>query len=300
MNSKYRSIMTATLLPILSLAGCATVPGGSTGQIAPSARYVALGSSFAAGPGVTVSADSPATRCTRSQDNYAHQLARLRQLDLVDVSCGGATTAHLLGPWKELAPQLNALTPDTALVTITIGGNDVSFVGYLFVESCKGAAGRPDLEKVSAMCKAMTGRQSAGPVPAAPTETAWTKLAADMDRIAVEVRRRAPKARLIFVDYVTLLPSGAPCAQVPLSAQAMATAQATATRLAQLTAAVAKRNGADVLRASALSRGHDACAAQPWSNGFVARPGVDPFTPYHPNLAGMTAIAAALDRQLAR
>jgi lysophospholipase L1-like esterase len=292
--------MTATLLPILSLAGCATVPGGSTGQIAPSARYVALGSSFAAGPGVTVSADSPATRCTRSQDNYAHQLARLRQLDLVDVSCGGATTAHLLGPWKELAPQLDALTPDTALVTITIGGNDVSFVGYLFVESCKGAVGRPDLEKVSAMCKAMTGRQSAGPVPAAPTAAAWTKLAADMDRIAVEVRRRAPKARLIFVDYVTLLPSGAPCAQVPLSAQAMATAQATATRLAQLTAAVAKRNGADVLRASALSRGHDACAAQPWSNGFVARPGVDPFTPYHPNLAGMTAIAAALDRQLAR
>jgi lysophospholipase L1-like esterase len=293
-------MLAAALLPILSLAGCVTAPVRPTQSIAPSARYVALGSSFAAGPGVTVSADSPATRCTRSRDNYAHQLARLRQLDLVDVSCGGATTAHLLGQWKELAPQLDALTPDTALVTITIGGNDVSYVGYLFVESCKGALGRPDLEKLSAMCKAMTGRPSSAAVPAAPTEAAWTKLAADMDRIAMEVRKRAPKARIIFVDYVTLLPSGAPCPTVPLSAQAMATAQATATRLAQLTADVAKRNGADVLRASALSRGHDACAAQPWSNGFVARPGVDPFTPYHPNLAGMTAIAAALDRQLGR
>ncbi|WP_140419359.1 hypothetical protein [Sphingobium sp. Z007] len=74
----------------------------------------------------------------------------------------------------------------------------------------------------------------------------------------------------------------------------------TADRLAQLTTEVAKRNGADVLRASTLSRAHDACANQPWSNGFVARPGVDPFTPYHPNLTGMTAIAGALDRQLER
>lgn len=300
MNSKCRSAILAALLPILSLAGCATTPGRSAAPIASSALYVAMGSSFAAGPGVTVSADSPATRCTRSQDNYAHQLARLRQLDLVDVSCGGATTAHLLGPWQELPPQLDALTPDTALVTITIGGNDVSYVGYLFVESCKGAEDRPDLAKALAVCKAMAGRQPSGPAPSAPTEAAWTKLAADMERIAVEVRRRAPNARLIFVDYVTLLPSGAPCAQVPLTVQAMATAQATAARLARLTAAVAKRSGADVLRASALSQGHDACAAQPWSNGFVARPGVDPFAPYHPNLAGMTGIATALDRLLAR
>ncbi|BBF71336.1 hypothetical protein SBA_ch1_35360 [Sphingomonas bisphenolicum] len=292
--------MLAALLPILLVAGCATAPGQSTAPTVPSARYVALGSSFAAGPGVTVSADNPATRCTRSKDNYAHQLARLRQLDLVDVSCGGATTAHLLGPWKELAPQLDALTPDTALVTITIGGNDVSYVGYLFVESCKGAEDRPALAKAFAMCKAMTARQPSFPAPAVPTDADWSKLAADLDRIAAEARRRAPQARIVFVDYVTLLPSGAPCPQVPLSGQALATAQATADRLARLTASVAKHNGADVLRASTLSRGHDACAAQPWSNGFVARPGVDPFTPYHPNLAGMTAIATALDRMLGR
>ncbi|WP_156358163.1 SGNH/GDSL hydrolase family protein [Sphingobium sp. Leaf26] len=300
MNSRYRSIMMAGLLPVLALAGCTNAPHRSAAPLAPAAHYVALGSSFAAGPGVTVSADTPTIRCTRSRDNYAHQLARRRGLDLVDVSCGGATTAHLLGPWKELPPQLDALTTDAALVTITIGGNDVSFVGYLFMESCKGAAIRPDLEQASAKCKAMTAQQPPGPVPAAPTEGAWAKLATDLDRVAGEVRRRAPKARLIFVDYVTLLPSGAPCPQVPLSTDAIATAQATADRLAQLTATVAKRNDADVLRASASSRSHDACAAQPWSNGFVARPGIDPFTPYHPNLAGMTAIATALDHLLGR
>ncbi|WP_088184731.1 GDSL-type esterase/lipase family protein [Sphingobium sp. Z007] len=200
-----------SLLSLVGLAGCAAAPGPSDFSTAPSARYVAMGSFFAAGPGVTVSADSPATRCTRSRDNYAHQLARLRHLDLVDVSCGGATTAHLLGSWKELAPQLDALTPDTALATITIGGNDVSYVGYLFAEECKGTEGRTDLTKAAAMCKAMAAQQSSGSVPTAPTDAAWAKLADDMDRIAVEVRRRAPRARLIFVDYVTLVRSRALC-----------------------------------------------------------------------------------------
>jgi lysophospholipase L1-like esterase len=286
----------------LLLAGCAAVPNVGNPPVAPSARYVAMGSSFASGPGVTLSADFPATRCTRSRDNYARQLARLRQLDLVDVSCGGATSAHLLGPWNEFAAQIDALTADTALVTITIGGNDVGYVGRLFMASCNGGGDLP--ASAAAMCKGMAARQqasgaSASP-PAIPTEAAWATLAASLDRVTTEVRRRAPRARLIFVDYVTLLPSGALCPQVPLAAGDAANARATALRLAQETASAAQRAGADVLRASDLSRGHDACAAEPWANGFLAREGVDPFTPYHPNLAGMTEIAMALDRMLGR
>lgn len=286
----------------LLLAGCAAGPEVARAPVAPSARYVAMGSSFAAGPGVTVSADSPATRCTRSRDNYARQLARLRQLDLVDVSCGGATSTHLLVPWNELAPQIDALTADTALVTITIGGNDVGYVGRLFAASCKGGSELP--ASAAAMCKGMGARQQAGgpsaSLPAIPTEAAWATLAASLDRITAEVRRRAPRARLIFVDYVTLLPSGALCPQVPLSADDAASARATARRLAQETASAAKRAGAETLRVSALSQRHDACAAEPWANGFVPRQGGAPFAPYHPNLAGMTAIAAALDRMLGR
>ncbi|GGC13951.1 hypothetical protein GCM10011494_35940 [Novosphingobium endophyticum] len=37
---------------------------------------------------------------------------------------GGATTAHILGPWNELPAQIDALTDDTALVTVTIGVAD--------------------------------------------------------------------------------------------------------------------------------------------------------------------------------
>ena len=66
----------------------------------------------------------------RSGNNYAHLVAAELGLDLVDVSYSGATTAHLLDTRQDDAPpQLDALTPDTALVTITCGGNDLEYVG---------------------------------------------------------------------------------------------------------------------------------------------------------------------------
>ncbi|MFV0622875.1 SGNH/GDSL hydrolase family protein [Sphingomonas sp. ac-8] len=261
----------ATLL--VALGGCATLPRG--GALALGARYVAMGSSFAAGPGIPASADTPPNRCTRSTDNYAHQLARRRGLTLVDVSCSGATTAHLLGPWNALAPQLDALTPDTALVTVTIGGNDVNYIGGLFAAS-------------------------EGTRITAPAEAAWARLAQDFDRISAEVRRRALNARLIYVDYVTLLPDGAPCAQTPLSAEDAAASNAIARRLAAATAEAAKRAGAGLVRTSALSRGHDACAAEPWATAYLDRDGMRTPVAYHPNKAAMTAVADALDASLPR
>lgn len=297
MASRHTFVSLLHWLSMSLVGGCATTPQSALLPVAPSARYVAMGSSFAAGPGVTVSADSPATRCTRSRDNYARQLARMRQLDLVDVSCGGATTAHLLGPWRELPPQMDALTSETALVTITIGGNDIGYVGKLFIASCRGAAALPTAAQTDAMCKAITGR---APDASMATDAAWATLAGRLDEIAAEVRRRAPRARLIFVDYVTLVPDGLSCPQVPLLPDDAAAARATAKQLAQVTEDAARRAGAGLVKASALSRGHDACAATPWATGFVARDGSKMSAPYHPNLAAMTGIADALDQMLKR
>ena len=50
--------------------------------------YVALGSSFASGPGIDPLLDA---RCGRSGSNYAHLVAERLGYDLVDVTCGGAT-----------------------------------------------------------------------------------------------------------------------------------------------------------------------------------------------------------------
>lgn len=248
------------------------------------AHYVALGSSFAAGPGITVSADTPPNRCTRSVDNYARQVARKLKLDLSDVSCGGATTGHILGPWNELPPQLDALRPDTKLVTITIGGNDVGYIAGLFKAACAADAS-------AALCHSMAARRAAQVAPVEPDEAAWQTLEARFDQIIAEVKRRSPDARLIFVDYLTILPPKTICALTPADPEGVARARVKAARLAALTARAAARGEAGLVRASRLSAKHHACASRPWTTGFTT-PGV----PYHPTLKGMTAVSAALER----
>lgn len=270
-----------------ALLGCAVLLGGpASGQEStaptPQARYVALGSSFAAGPGIA-GQDPASGRCTRSSGNYAHQLAERLGLRLVDVSCSGATTAHILGPWNELAPQIEAVTADTALVTITMGGNDVGYIGGLMAQSCAHNGGPPPGSPYP-RC----------PVAQAPGEAQWQGLAASLDRVFAELRRRAPKARIILIDYLAVLPPEGSCAQVPLGEGELAQGRATAARLAEVMAAATRRAGVGLLRASDLSAAHHPCSSQPWANGYP--PAGQPLTgaPYHPNRAGMTAIADAL------
>lgn len=288
------------LLPLLS-SSCAPLPHGAAGRLPVGARYVAMGSSFAAGPGVTRPADNRDPRCTRSNDNYAHQVARSLQLELIDVSCGGATTSHVLNGWNELPPQIDALNADTQLVTVTIGGNDVGYVSGLFAGSCRGGASAA--EAVKSACAAMRARGgSGGPQTStgAPDEAKWNAAEAGLKAIAAEVSRRSPRARLVFVQYLTIVPNGKGCLAMPLSPEALQQARDTSGRLSRLTKAVALRSGAEVLPVATLSRGHGACARNAWVSGFVPIAAVSHagFVPYHPNLAGMTAVANALFAKL--
>src|SRR5690348_15938455 len=92
---------------LLALAGCATTTAQQPHTVSPGARYVSLGSSYAAGAGIGRLVPGTPQRCGRTENNYAHLLAARMHLELVDVSCGGATTAHILGPWNELPAQLD-------------------------------------------------------------------------------------------------------------------------------------------------------------------------------------------------
>jgi lysophospholipase L1-like esterase len=296
-------LKTLPLLTLVSLlsAACVSLPGtkGNT-PIPAGSRYVAMGSSFASGPGVTRLADDRDPRCTRSYDNYARQTARQLQLELVDVSCGGATSDHVLNGWNELPPQVAALTEDTRLVTVTIGGNDVGYVAGLFAGSCSETASASEVVKTA--CAKMRQLGGSRPVAAVAVSDAekWTAAEAGLFAIAAEVARRSPKARLVFVQYLTLLPSGTLCSAAPLSPAAAEKARNTAARLAKLTETVALKSGAEVLPIADISVGHDACAPTPWATAFVP---TDPstakgFVPYHPNLDGMTAVADALIKKL--
>jgi hypothetical protein len=66
------------------------IPAGS--------RYVAMGGSFAAGPGLPSRVPGSPRRAGRPTGNYAHLVASELGLDLHDVTFSGATTSDLLGP----------------------------------------------------------------------------------------------------------------------------------------------------------------------------------------------------------
>lgn len=272
---------------LLALAAALALPACAAEHAATphSDTYVAMGSSFAAGPGIAPM-EQEGGLCRRSLANYPNLLAEKRGLRLIDASCGGATTANLLEPWGKIPAQVDALTRDTALVTVTIGGNDVGYIGGLMGAACR--SGAKD--------SAMSGRCI--PSPEA-NEAAWQGLEQRLGRIAAEVRDRSPRARLIFVEYPAVVPQKGSCAKLGITAAEAGKARALAARLAALTAKVAKANGAQVLHADRLSRGHDVCAARPWMNGAVARAKGDGMV-FHPNRAGMAAQAAALDRMLGR
>ena len=274
------------VLAISALTACVQIP-----EPAPSmpggAKYVAMGSSFAAGPGIPDYYEATPAPCYRSTQNYAHQLAARLSLNLTDVSCSGATTAHLTGPRGAIPPQLDALMPDTRLVTVTIGGNDLGYIGGLTNASCAGLMAETGLE------------DDCAPMIAPPAEKAYADLAARMDAVAKEIRRRAPQAQLVFVDYLAVLPEAGSCPATPLDAIQADGARYTARRLAEITRTVAAQNSASVITASEFSKGHDACSEAPWMNGYP-RPGAPVAGAlYHPTVKGMTAIADALEQLLA-
>lgn len=246
------------------------------------ARYVAMGSSFAAGPGVGPVTPDTLVRCGRGTLNYPNLLAAKLKLELVDATCSGATTEHVLGPWKEVPPQIDSVDAATRLVTITIGGNDIAFVGNIFAAACEMMA---------------TPEPRCQPWRAV-TEQEWQADEERMRKIVREVRTRAPKARIVLVDYITVLPSKGQCADLRIAAARLDYSRAAAKRLTRLTARVARAEGAEVLKFSRLSQRHAPCSAQPWSNGLSAPSGDG--IPVHPNKAGHRAAADALAGMLAR
>ncbi|MGE2722830.1 SGNH/GDSL hydrolase family protein [Mycolicibacterium celeriflavum] len=253
-------------------------------------RYVALGSSMAAGPGIGPRAEGAPWAAGRSARNYAHLVAAKLGFDLVDVTYSGATTANVLHePQYGAPPQISALDGSEELVTVTIGGNDVGYVPMLF------AAGLPGpLRKLPLLGPALRDRLD----PQA-RDDALTEVAASLVEVGRTVRARAPHATVLFVDYLTLLPpSGVPAP--PLPEADVATGRHVAATLERLTADAARATGCGLVRAAAHSRAHHAWSAEPWTTRFglfdFLRP--DRPAPLHPNAAGMRAVADLIVAQL--
>lgn len=256
-------------------------------------EYVALGSSFAAAPGVGARDASAPLLCERSAENYAHRLAQKRGLSLTDMTCSGATTINVVqGGQYFQGPQIDALRAATRLVTVTVGGNDVSYLGNLTAWSC---TSRPeDLPWIirPLFCTV---------TPPEVVQQKLGELGASMQAIVDAVRQKSPQAQLVFVDYTSILPDTGSCPdRLPLTDAELAQARALATQLAATTADIARRNNATLVKASDVTRGHDVCSAEPWNFGWVMAGSPLDFgpVPYHPTGKAMQAIADAIDHAL--
>jgi lysophospholipase L1-like esterase len=243
---------------------------------------------MAAGPGIRPTADGAPRRAGRSARNYPHLFAAASGHALVDVTFSGATTAHVLTEHRHgEPPQVDALDGSEALVTITIGGNDVGYVPLLFAA----ALPRP-LRALPGLRGVVRNLLDPG-----AREAALVEVAASLRAVGREVRRRSPHAKVVFVDYLTLLPPPGTSAS-PLSDGDAELGRRVAAELERHTADAAAATGCELVRAASASRAHHAWSTDPWTT----RPGLPwpgRVAPLHPNAAGMRAVAALLADKLA-
>jgi lysophospholipase L1-like esterase len=246
----------------------------------PPRRYVALGCSMAAGPGIRPRAGDAPWSSGRSARNYPHLVAERQGLELVDVTFSGATTAHVLTDRQHGAPpQIAALYGSETLVTVTIGGNDVGYIPLLMAASLPRFARRLPL----------LGGRISELLDRGACDRALDDVFDSLCAVGRALRQRAPRARVFFVDYLTMLPAaGAPAP--PLSAADADLGRHVAATLERLTADAASATGCEVVGAAAASRHHHAWSTDPWTTRTgVPLPGRP--APLHPNGAGMRAVA---------
>src|SRR5699024_3115017 len=128
-------------------------PGIMAGEGTGPNRYVALGDSYAAVGRVAPGAWSAGpVDCVRTDDAYPTVVAReLGVGTFVNASCGGAVTDDLWAPDEGVPAQFDALTEDTDLVSLSIGGNDVGFGAVIAACAVRTNAAEPFLPVIDAM-----------------------------------------------------------------------------------------------------------------------------------------------------
>ena len=193
-------------------------------------------------------------RAGRSSGNYAHLVARALGLDLHDVTYSGATTSDILGPSAAGQPaQLDAVTPATRLITITAGGNDIGYLPRLTLASL------PWPLRALPHIRARV----AGYGDPAATDERFAQLERNLATIGHRLHDRAPACRVLFVDYLTILPPQGDDPGAPPPPEIAQWGRAIAARLATTTQAAARAAGCEYVAASAASAGHHAWSAEP-------------------------------------
>ncbi len=247
------AVVALTALSLLGLASTSTAAPAAT---AAAGKYVALGDSYSSGLGAGSYGSSGS--CKRSSNAYAQLWANTHAPSVFSfVACSGAVTQNVLDS------QVGAITADTSLVTISIGGNDAGFASVM--TDC-------NLSSDSTCVSRNNTAQN----------FARTTLPGRLDNVYTQIRNRAPSARVAVMGYSRIYQLGGSCA-IGLSETKRTAINQSSDVIAGVIAGRAAAFGFTFVDGRAAFAGHEICASGTrWINS-ITWPIEES---YHPNASG--------------
>uniref|UniRef100_A0AAU3GYM8 SGNH/GDSL hydrolase family protein n=1 Tax=Streptomyces sp. NBC_01401 TaxID=2903854 RepID=A0AAU3GYM8_9ACTN len=281
------SLAAAALGTTVGLIGGFMAPAASAAEPAQPTydNYVALGDSYASGAGLSSVDDAD---CDRTGQGYPSVIAgAVKAKSFKNVTCSGATLTELSRAQGANAAQLSALSADTDLVTLTIGGNDIGFTEIItqcVVGSFSDPTGSP--------CKTHYNASGSDAITTRINSTA-AKLAVDLQYL----RALAPNARVLVVGYPSLVPDdGKACRPgVPFADGDVSYLRDVNKKLNQALADRARSAGAEYADTYTMTTGHDMCQNE--TDRWI-EPIETTLAPAHPNQWGQQAMAYGVYNQL--
>jgi lysophospholipase L1-like esterase len=253
-----RRYLIAAAVAAVAAAGIALPAEAAAG------KYVALGDSYSSGLGAGSYVNE---NCKISSNAYPQLWANEHDPSVFQfAACAGAVTSDVV------ANQVSALSPDTELVTISIGGNDAGFADVMrecILWSDEDCASRNQEAQIFAQ-QELPGR---------------------LDQVYAEIRNRAPAARVIVMGYPDIYHPNGNCTS-GLSETKRSAINSSADVLAAVISHHAAMAGFEFVDARTVFDGHEICDPNNdwWLNGVTA-PTDESF---HPNVAGQSGYYAAL------
>ncbi|GAA1610122.1 SGNH/GDSL hydrolase family protein [Kribbella sancticallisti] len=289
--------LVATCLAVAATGTLLITSAAPASAFAPTAeykRYVALGDSYTSAPLVPLP-ELLSLGCVRSVSNYPKQLAALLRIpSFKDVSCGGADTTNMTQPQSTplgtFPPQFNALTPDTDLVTVGIGGNDFGVFGDI-TSTCPGLRAA---DPTGSPCKTHFTVNGVDTLAAKITQTE-----ARITEVVRGVKLRSPKATVLLIGYPKIAPETGTCPDIlPFSDGDYAYLYSIEQKLNLAVENAALAGGATYVDTFGPSTGHDACApdGQAWIQGKDVN--LLRALNYHPRFEGQAGVASLTYKKL--
>jgi lysophospholipase L1-like esterase len=235
---------------------------------AAASQYVDLGDSYASGVGTRVFY-SESGSCKRSPEAYGPKVSAARGYTLSFQACSGAKTTDVN------ANQLGTLSSGTALVTISIGGNDAGFSNVilncaLYYFTCGGAINEAN-------------------------SFIANKLPALLDTTYNNIRAKATTAHVVVLGYPHLFTStGTTCNVNFLTSSNEKKLNETGDKLDAAIKARAAAHGFTFVDPRNAFLPHEVCSSSEWLNG-QSNPLEES---YHPNISGQKEFTTEVEAVL--